>query len=50
MIARLRRRHRRTWIALAVLLPAIVAAAWRVRRPSPVMERLPAALTQEAKP
>ena len=41
MIAAQRRRHRRTWCVLAVLIPAIVGFAWFTRRPPAVMDRLP---------
>ena len=44
MIARLRRRHRRAWLALAVVLPLILWAAWRAHRPVGMMDQLPAAL------
>ena len=44
MIHRLRRRHRATWLALAVLLPILYAMAIRARRPAPVMPSLPAPL------
>lgn len=47
MIARLRARHRNTWLLLAILLPVVILTAWRARRPTPVMDRLPAALTTE---
>ena len=50
MIAELRQRHRVTWIFLAVLVPVIIFAAWRVRRPAAVMDRLPDALREEARP
>jgi hypothetical protein len=41
MIARLRQRHRRMWLVLAVLLPVIIFVAWMARRPAAVMDRLP---------
>jgi hypothetical protein len=41
MILELRQRHRRMWLALAVVLPGIVIVAWFSRRPAAVMERLP---------
>jgi hypothetical protein len=44
MIARLRQRHRRMWLILAVALPVIVLIAWRARRPAAVMDRLPVEL------
>ena len=50
MIAKLRRRHRRTWLVLAIVIPAIIVAAWQARRPAPVMDHLPAALREGAKP
>lgn len=45
MIAHLRRRHRYTWLLLAILLPLVIITAWRARRPAPMMDRLPEALT-----
>lgn len=44
MIHRLRRRHRRIWLVLAVLLPLLYVMALQARRPAPVIESLPAAL------
>lgn len=41
MILPLRRHHHRTWIALALLLPLLYAAALLVRPHRPVMESLP---------
>jgi len=46
MIARLRKRHRRLWLVLAWVIPAIILWAWHERGPSAVMERLPAALME----
>jgi len=45
MIARLRNRHRYTWLLLAILLPVVIITAWRARRAAPIMDRLPEALT-----
>lgn len=50
MIAGLRSRHRRVWLVLAVLLPAVLTLAWWARRPAVLMDELPAALREEAKP
>ena len=50
MITHLRERHRRTWLLLAVLVPAVLIVAWRARRPVATMDQLPAALRTEAKP
>jgi hypothetical protein len=50
VIAKLRRRHRRTWVLLAVVLAAIMVAAWFARRPAQVMERLPEVLTKATSP
>jgi len=50
MIAKLRQRHRRTWLILAVLLPGILLLAWRARRPAPVMDRLPSVLLEKSTP
>jgi hypothetical protein len=44
MIHRLRRRHRVTWLALAVLLPILYAIAIAARRPAPVVPSMPAPL------
>ena len=41
MILRLRRRHRRMWLALAVLLPLLYVIALVSRRPAPRVESLP---------
>ena len=46
MIAHLRKRHRRAWLTLALLAPAIIFLAWRERRPVAVMNQLPAALLE----
>jgi hypothetical protein len=46
MIARLRQRHRRAWLTLAVLLSAIIIIAWRARQPPAVMDRLPGELSE----
>lgn len=43
MTRQLRSRHLRIWLALAVLLPAVFAAALTFRRPEPVNDKLPAA-------
>ncbi len=48
MIRRLRRRHRVTWLALAVLLPILYAIAIGARRPAPVVPSLPASLLDGA--
>jgi len=50
MIAPLRSRRRFLWRILAVLLPLLLFAAWRVHRPAPVMEKLPAVLLEASKP
>jgi len=49
MIVNLRRRHRRIWLVLAFVLPAVLLIAWRARRSPPVMDRLPDALREESK-
>lgn len=49
MIANLRRRHRRLWLLFVFVLPTILLVAWRARRSSPVMDRLPAVLQEESK-
>ena len=41
MILPLRRAHRSAFVALAILLPALLASAWKVRR-GPVGQDLPA--------
>ena len=43
MILPLRRVHRSAFVALAILLPALLASAWKVRR-TPVQQDLPAEL------
>lgn len=43
MILQLRRVHRSAFVALAILLPALLASAWKVRR-APVHGELPAEL------
>jgi hypothetical protein len=48
MIATHRRRHRRAWIILAALIPAIATLAWFARRPAAVMDRLPPELLEGA--
>ena len=48
MIHRLRRRHRRVWLALAILLPLLYAIALAARRPALVLDTLPGALRAEA--
>jgi uncharacterized membrane protein YhaH (DUF805 family) len=48
MIRRLRRRHRATWLALAVLVPILYAIALGARRPAPVVPSLPAPLLDSA--
>ena len=50
MIAKLRSRHRLTWLFLAVLLPVLLLLAWRARRPAPVMDHLPRALLEKSSP
>ena len=44
MIRRLRRRHRATWIAIAILLPILYVIALAARSPAPTVESLPEAL------
>jgi len=41
MIHRLRRRHRRIWIALAVLLPLLYLLALAARPAAPVLDPVP---------
>ena len=48
MIHRLRRRHRATWLALAILLPVLYLIALAARQPAPVVESLPAPLLPPA--
>lgn len=43
MILRLRRVHRSAFVALAILLPALLASAWKVRR-APLVGELPTEL------
>jgi len=50
MIAPLRCRHYRLWLALTVALPVILAVAWAARRPGLMMEKLPEALTKNSVP
>lgn len=50
MIARLRTRHRRIWLVLAFVLPAVLVVAWRARRPAPLPDRLPPALLEKPAP
>jgi hypothetical protein len=50
MIAPLRRRHYRLWLALAVALPVILAVALAARRPALMMEKLPEVLTKDSVP
>jgi hypothetical protein len=50
VIHRLRRRHRRIWLALAVVLPLVYVLALAARRPPPVMESLPEPLAAVAAP
>ena len=47
MIRGLRRRHRATWIALAILLPFLYLIALAARRPPAVVETFPAPLESE---
>lgn len=47
MILPLRRRHRRMWIALAILLPFAIALAWWSRRPAALMDQLPPELVDK---
>ena len=49
MIRALRRRHRAIWVALAIVLPLLLWAALRARRPAALQE-LPAALAPHAAP
>ena len=44
MIRRLRRRHRATWIAIAILLPLLYVVALATRRPAPTVDSLPEAI------
>ena len=48
MIARLRRRHLRSWLLLGILLPLLYLAALLARPDEPTMERLPAELDATA--
>ena len=50
MIRSQRRIHRMVFLVLAVLIPAVLAAAWLARRPPATMDRIPAALKAEVKP
>jgi hypothetical protein len=50
MIAQLRGRHRRLWVALALMLTAILLTAWAARRPPQLMERLPETLLKNSTP
>jgi hypothetical protein len=47
MIQRLRRRHRRLWLVLALLLPVLYAIALAARDPAPVVDELPQVLGVE---
>ena len=47
MIRRLRRRHRRMWLVLAIVLPLLYAIALAARRPAPIVETIPAVLGAE---
>jgi hypothetical protein len=44
VIRRLRRRHRRIWLVLAVLLPLLYVLALAARPPAPLVDSLPAPL------
>jgi hypothetical protein len=48
MIRRLRRRHRRIWLALAVALPILYWMALAARPEAPVIDRLPMPLAASA--
>ena len=50
MIAELRKRHRRMWLAIAVVVPAIAVWAWSTRGPAVVMDALPPALVNIGRP
>jgi hypothetical protein len=50
VIHRLRRRHRRLWIAIAILLPALYLIALASRQPQPVVESLPVPLSAAGGP
>jgi uncharacterized membrane protein YhaH (DUF805 family) len=48
VIRRLRRRHRATWLALAIVLPVLYVIALVARQPAPVVDSLPAPLRADA--
>lgn len=50
MIAKLRGRHYRNWLFLAVILPVLLLLAWRARRSPSVMDHLPPALLEKPAP
>lgn len=50
MISRLRTRHRRSWIVLAVGLPVLLALAWLARPRPQWIEQLPAELRDPPSP
>jgi hypothetical protein len=50
MIRRLRRRHRVTWLVLAMLLPVLYLIALAARQPAPLVDELPAPLREAASP
>ncbi|MFO1450276.1 MAG: hypothetical protein U1F61_19100 [Opitutaceae bacterium] len=50
MIASLRRRHRLFWNVLPFVLGGVLLVSWVLRRPSPIMDRLPEILGVPSKP
>jgi hypothetical protein len=50
MILTGRKRHWWSWLALALLVPAILIAACIVRRPPPVNDRLPSQFLESSAP
>ncbi|HTJ79885.1 MAG TPA: hypothetical protein VL357_12890 [Rariglobus sp.] len=47
MIRPQRRAHRVVFVMLAILIPVVLCAAWRARRPAATMDAIPAALGSE---